>query len=423
MTVDKSRPSVLILGTGFGSVGVLQNINTEKFNITVISPRDYFLFTPLLTSTTYGHLRDDSISFDFSYFLKDKSVHYIKDKVIKINQKSNKVIVSTGDTYDYDYLIIAVGTTTNTFSIPGVEEHAFFMRDLKNTQEIKRHVREVFCSIDRNTTKESLLQKLAFVVIGGGPTGVEVAGEFQDWFQGEVSKKYPKLMNYCSVTLIHNGPYLLNNFITETSKDLCYRTEQCLQNNNVNVELNTIVLKIIDDKQCLVKNTNTNRETILNYGTLIWCAGSEKTSLVKDLCKQLDKYQHETRGLNVDDKFTVLGTNNIYAIGDSIYSAELPPKASSAMKAGSYLAQEIFNKGFFGPEKKNYEPMKIKKRNGNLTYVTKGLTVVESGEIKDISFYYTLRRRYVYFSSLPTFKTKILLLANWLGLLCSKVFN
>ena len=146
----QNKPRILILGTGWGSVHFLQNINNRDYDITIVSPRSYFLFTPLLPSTANGHLADDSITVPIGTLVdkkKGSNVTYLDGEATKIAPEKNTVTVKTAaeeQEIQYDYLIVSVGAVTNTFGIPGVEGNAIYMKELEDTVKVRASLKHNF---------------------------------------------------------------------------------------------------------------------------------------------------------------------------------------------------------------------------------------------------------------------------------------
>lgn len=215
----------MILGSGWGAISFLQHIDSKNFNVTLVSPRNYFLFTPLLPSTPVGTVDEKSIIEPVVNFaLKKKgNVSYYEAEATSINPDRNTVTIKSVSTVSqlsqpdhhlglnqqdqaeikYDYLVTAVGAEPNTFGIPGVEKYGNFLKEIPHSLEIRKR----FLA---NIEKANLLPKgdperkrlLTIVVVGGGPTGVETAGELQDYVDQELKRFMPSIAEEVKIHLV-----------------------------------------------------------------------------------------------------------------------------------------------------------------------------------------------------------------------------
>ncbi|AGO11036.1 AaceriAFR447Cp [[Ashbya] aceris (nom. inval.)] len=357
------KPNVVILGSGWGAISFLKHIDARKYNVTVVSPRNYFLFTPLLPSTPVGTVDEKSIIEPVVNFaLKKKgNVSYYEAEATSINPDRNTVTIKSVSTVaqlshpdnhlgltqqdsaelKYDYLVSAVGAEPNTFGIPGVEEHGNFLKEIPHSFEIRKR----FLS---NVEKANLLPKgdperkrlLTIVVVGGGPTGVETAGEFQDYVDQDLKRFMPSIAEEVQIHLVEALPNVLNMF----EKKLTSYAQDVLQKTNIKLMLRTAVGKV--EKNHLIAKTKKEDGTVVEetipYGTLIWATGNKARPIVCDLFKKIPEQNNSTRGLAVDNFMLVKGTNNVFAVGDNAF-AGLAPTAQVAHQEAEYLAK-VFDK-------------------------------------------------------------------------------
>lgn len=420
----QNKPRILILGTGWGSVHFLQNINNRDYDITIVSPRSYFLFTPLLPSTANGHLADDSITVPIGTLVDKKkggNVTYLDGEATKIAPEKNTVTVTTAaeeQEIQYDYLIVSVGAVTNTFGIPGVEGNAIYMKELEDTVKVRaslKHNFETAASLPKDDPKRQ--QLLSIVVVGAGPTGTEVAGELKDYANGELAQAMPDVAGQVSVTLVEASSTVLNGFFTKDVEKLTRFTMDTLEENGVQVLLNTSVTEVDAEAVHVVSDKQT--ASAIPCGTLIWCTGSKQRGLVVDLCSQFAE-QTCPRGLLVDGTLLVQGSKNIFALGDATYTEGIAPTAQAARKQAEYLSRQVFN-CFHADLSQNTPPFKYV-CEGSMTYVAGNKAVAQFGEFHTGggALYCYLRRAY-YLSAIQSCRLKYRLLANWLGFGRSKV--
>ncbi|CCH60832.1 hypothetical protein TBLA_0D03320 [Henningerozyma blattae CBS 6284] len=358
-----SKPNIVILGSGWGAISFLKAIDTKKYNVSIVSPRNYFLFTPLLPSTPVGTVEEKSIIEPVVNFaLKKKgNVSYYESEATEINPERNTVTLKSISSIahlntdeaasnsnikhnqaaelKYDYLVSAVGAEPNTFGIPGVEKYGNFLKEIPDSLK----VRERFAA---NLEMANLLPKgdperkrlLSIVVVGGGPTGVETAGELQDYVHQDLQKFLPALAQEVQIHLVEALPSVLNMF----EKKLSSYAQSVLEDSSMKLWLKTAVSKVEADH--LVASTKledgTTKETTIPYGTLIWATGNKVRPVISSLFKKLPEQKDARRGLIVNEFLQVNGTRNVFAIGDNAFSG-LPPTAQVAHQQADYLAQSF----------------------------------------------------------------------------------
>lgn len=273
---DPTKKTIAILGTGWAATSLLENIDTDQYNVMVVSPRNYFLFTPLLPSCTVGTIELRSLMQPIRFFTRFKSreVQFIEadcrdinpiDKTITIEDISEIRGSSTLSKLSYDYLVYAVGAQNATFNIPGVREHACFLKEIHDARQIRTKL--IDCMETAAFPGQSEVEKdrlLHMVVVGGGPTGVEYAGELHDFLVEDLGTWYPDLAPNLRITLVEALPQILPMF----HKSLIEYTEKAFAQNKVSILTNTAV-KEIKEKSILVKEKSGEIKEI-PYGLLVW---------------------------------------------------------------------------------------------------------------------------------------------------------
>lgn len=202
------RKRLVILGTGWGSYSVLKFVDKKLFDVIVVSPRNHFLFTPLLCSTTVGTLEFRSIIEPVrNTGFRDEHHFQLAEAVALYPEDKKLVCVSTlnNDTYEfyYDKLVIGVGAVGNTFGVPGVYENAFFLKEIADARLIRNQILKNFeLAMQPGISLETKKQLLHFVIVGGGPTGVEFGAELYDFMKQDVTRLYSHEREHVRVTLV-----------------------------------------------------------------------------------------------------------------------------------------------------------------------------------------------------------------------------
>ncbi|KAJ3087529.1 NADH:ubiquinone oxidoreductase [Quaeritorhiza haematococci] len=344
---DHTKKTVAILGSGWAATSILKDLDTENWNVVCISPRNYFLFTPLLPSCTVGTIELRSIMQPIRYMtrLKKREVMFIEgecteidpeSKVITVQDNSELVGAVSKQSIPYDVLIVACGAENATFGIPGVKENACFLKETWDARKIRTRLMDCLETAAFPGQPESEVQRLLhMVVVGGGPTGVEYAAELHDFLNEDLVAWYPEMAGKIKITLIEALPHVLPMF----SKQLIEYTETTFAENKVDI-LNNTMVKEVRPKELVVLNKEKQIETI-PYGLLVWATGNTARPVVTSLIKQLDPaLQNQRRGLVVDDHLRVKGASMIYALGDAS-ATKYAPTAQVASRQGRFLAHHL----------------------------------------------------------------------------------
>ena len=291
--------NILIVGSGWASAAFIKNIDTNKYNLSVVSPSNKFIYTPLLANSIRKH-NDLEVNIESL-----NTISYIKDIVEDIDQAKNQIITKTKTKINYDYLILAHGSEINTFNINGVKENCNFIKLPNDAEEIKKKLKQ-------------LPPQSNIAVIGCGLTGSEIIGNLID---------YDKFNIYAI-----DG---LKRPLTTFNEEISDYTTKLWERNNVKMYMNNFVNKI-DENNIYFKNNN------LNYDMAIWCGGIKSSSFSNLINNKLNL--NCRFGIPVNKYLQVENTKNIYAIGDCAFSGN-PPTAQVAYQQGKYLAQH-FNNNF-----------------------------------------------------------------------------
>ena len=240
----------------------------------------------------------------------------------------------------FDMLVVGVGAENATFGIPGVREHSCFLKEVGDAQKIRKQIMDcVETATFKDQSPEERKRLLHTVVVGGGPTGVEFAGELQDFYNEDLRKWIPDIKEDFQVTLVEALPNVLPMF----SKQLIDYTESTFKEEHITIKTKTMV-KNVTDKSIeaeFTKPDGTKQTEVIPYGLLVWATGNAVRGVVKDLMAQIPAQKDARRGLNVNEYLVVNGTENIWAVGDCAV-ANYAPTAQVAAQEGAFLAR-LFN--------------------------------------------------------------------------------
>ncbi|KAJ1799721.1 NADH:ubiquinone oxidoreductase, partial [Coemansia sp. RSA 2399] len=346
---DSKKKTLVLLGTGWGSTTILKNIDTLRYNVVVVSPRNYFLFTPLLPSCTVGTTESRSIMEPIRHIVgrRGKAMRFyeaeckdidVAKKELKIEYNSNLVEgtnINATANIKYDYLVVGVGGTYNTFGTPGVEKYACFLKEMGDASKIRRRLKDTIekASFD-NISAEERSRLLNIVVVGGGPTGVEFAGELHDLITEDLSRWVPELSKQIKITLIEALPNVLPSF----GKKLVIYTEAMFKKCGISLRTSTKVHEV--KEKTLVVSDADGTQSEIPYGTIVWAAGISAREFAHTLRSKMPGVQTSTRGLIIDDYLRVKGTDAIWALGDCTVSKNAP-LAQVASQQGKWLSKTL----------------------------------------------------------------------------------
>ena len=210
------KPRVVLIGSGWASHAFSKVIDTELFDVTCISPRPFFVFTPMLPACSAGTIEYRSIIEPIR--ASNPEMNYIEGEVVDLDPLKNEVAVKAFDGKDkikvsYDALVYGVGAEVGDFGLAGVKKYCYFIKEIEDAKKLKKAILERFEKASLPGTSEHEKKKLLhFVIVGGGPTGVEFAGELADLTREEAAVIYPKLRSYVQISLINAGSGVLQAF-------------------------------------------------------------------------------------------------------------------------------------------------------------------------------------------------------------------
>ncbi|KAK2433428.1 external alternative NAD(P)H-ubiquinone oxidoreductase B2, mitochondrial [Trifolium repens] len=315
------KKKVVVLGTGWAATSFLKGLDASMYDVQVVSPRNYFAFTPLLPSVTCGTVEARSIVEPIRNIIKKSKgeIKFWEAECVKINAADKKVfcrsnienLVGGGDfSLDYDFLVVSVGAQVNTFNTPGVKENCHFLKNVEDAQKIRLSV--INClekAVLPSQSKEEQRSNLHFVIVGGGPTGVEFAAELHDYIQEDLINLYPTVKDKVKITLIQSGDHILNMFDERISTF----AEQKFRRDGIEVQTGCRVLSV-DDKEITMKVKSTGVVSSLPHGLIIWSTGISTLPVIREFMEEIGQTKRHV--LATDEWLRVQGCKDVFAIGD-----------------------------------------------------------------------------------------------------------
>lgn len=274
------------------------------------------------------------------YYEADATKIDHEKKVVYINDDSDIKGETSSTEVPFDMLVVGVGAENATFGIQGVKENSCFLKEVGDAQKIRKRIMDcVETASFKDQSPEERKRLLHMVVVGGGPTGVEFAGELQDFFEEDLRKWVPEITDNFHVTLVEAMDKVLPMF----SKQLIDYTEKTFKEESITIRTNTQVKKV-NEKTIEAewkKADGTKEKETIPYGLLVWATGNAVRPVVKDLMSQIPAQKDSRRGLAVNEYLVVNGAENIWAVGDCAI-ANYAPTAQVASQEGAFLAR-MFN--------------------------------------------------------------------------------
>lgn len=391
---------LVVLGTGFGAFNLVKHIR-GGYDITVVSPRNHFLFTPLLPSTTVGTIEFRSIIEPIRHARKDIRFYHAQATGLDTGRQCVFCTgVAEGHAFEvpYDTLVIAVGAVSNTFNVPGVAEHALFLKELHDARELRQRIIQCFERANLpGIPADERRRLLHFVICGGGPTGIEFAAELYDFIVEDLATSYHHLVPEARITIVEAMKEILNTF---DEKLRAYATN-LFRRQRISVLTESPVVRV-DEHILRLKDGSK-----LPFGLLLWSTGNGPTPFVGAI--DLPKDAHSR--IVVDSYFRVKGFEHVYALGDCsvVEGAELPATSQVAQQQGKYLAQAFARRAQMHP----IEPFTYK-HLGMLAYVGSNRALADLAHFKGRGWTTWLFWRSAYLSRIVSVKNKVLVLFDWI---------
>lgn len=347
------RPRIVVLGSGWAAHSFIKVIDASKYDVTVISPRNFYFFTPLLAATAVGTIEFRSVVDPIRR--ANPLVNFYEAACTGVDLDRNEVqcipvrgggdperaaVKSATESFNiaYDYLLVTVGEKAGTFGVPGVATYAHFLKEIGDSVRLRRAIVQAFeAAALPGQSDEDRRARLHFVVTGGGATGCEFAGELSDFVLRDLRAKYPALLPLTRVTLLQSRNALLTTFEAR----LQARALDNFYLRRVDVRLNVRVINVTKDAVHLSDGVT------LRYGVLVWAAGNAPRDITTAISNAVVKRTGEDaqppprRKLTVDSWLRVQGANRVFALGDcaSFVDGPLPATAQVAGQQGAYMAR------------------------------------------------------------------------------------
>ena len=399
---QSSFPRIIIIGGGFGGIALAKKLSKKEVQVVLLDRHNYHTFQPLLYQVSTGGLEPDSIAYPIRKVLQGYPNFYFRlAEVMQIDAKERRVMTNIGS-IGYDYLVVATGSKTNYFGNKSIQEKGMAMKTIPQSLNLRSLILENF---EQALLTDDLHQRDAlmnFVIVGGGPTGVELAGALAEIKKGILPKDYPDLdTRRAQINLVQGGDRIL----PAMSEVASHKAERFLEGLGVNVWKN---IRVMDYDG---KRVTTNTKTHFDTATLIWAAGVQAVDI-----PGLDGEELLTMGnrLKVNQYHQVEGYEEIFAVGDvaqmetEAFPHGHPMMAQPAIQQGRNLGDNLVRL----LENKPMKPFKYRDK-GSMATVGRNKAVVDLPKVKFQGVFAWFVWMFVHLYFLIGFRNRVVVFINW----------
>jgi NADH:ubiquinone reductase (non-electrogenic) len=393
-------PRIVVLGSGWAGFSFLSHFPRALAELTLVSPRNYFLFTPLLPSAVSGTVEFRSILEPTRRRLRQVRILDAFADRVDLHAKRIACRGAVGMepfTLDYDILVIAVGARVADYGVPGVAEHTHPLTSVEDGRDIRRGILEQLALAEvPGLTEDEIRRRLTFVICGAGPTGVEVAAEIQELLQHELRRSYPRLAPLARIILIEAQERILTSFAEALSE----YAKKTFRRDGISVRTGAVVSSI---ERGLVRLASGEE---ISCGFIVWAAGNAPTELTTSLGIAMTPAGR----IKVGTDLLVPGHQDIYALGDCAAAGDppMPATAQIAQQQGKYLAKAIANR-LKGKPVRPFQQRDF----GMLAYLGAGKALADLPQAKWAGWTAWLFWRSVYITKLVSLSNKVKVLFDW----------
>ncbi|MFK5855644.1 MAG: NAD(P)/FAD-dependent oxidoreductase [Bacteroidota bacterium] len=398
---ENNKKRVIIVGNGFAGLKLMRKIGCDGFQIVILDKNNFHQFQPLLYQVATAGLEPSAISFPIRKILQnDDDVHFRIAELTEIFSDKKEISTNIGN-IKYDYLVLAIGANTNFFGQKNIEQHALSMKTASDAILIRNTILENFEKALLQTNQDKISEYMNIVLVGGGPTGVELCGALAEMKKYIFPKDYPELdLSKMRIVLFEASPSLLAGMSDQSSKNALLYLEKL----GVEVKLNTRVedyngsyLKISDGSTIATK-------------TVVWAAGVKANSVIGL------KEESFGRGgrIRVDRYNRVIGYKHIYALGDlcimetAKYPNGHPQVAQVAIQQANFLANNLHKlKAGLKPKEFEYTD------KGSMATIGRNLAVADLPYGKLKGFFAWVLWSFVHLFTIVGVKNRLSVFMNW----------
>ncbi len=404
----KQPPHVVIVGGGFGGLETAMRLRKAAVRVTLVDRHNYHLFQPLLYQVATGGLSPANIATPLRSILRRQmNCEVLMAEVTDIDISNRRLVLADGE-LQYDILVLAAGATHSYFGRDDWEPLAPGLKTIGDATNIRRRIYLAFEAAERETDAEVRRALMTFVVVGGGPTGVELAGALSEIADHTLAHDFRHIQPQdARIMLIEAAPHVLNHYPEDLSKKAAEKIRQL----NIEVHPHTKVTEITSDH---VRIACDNVETVVPTRTVLWGAGVQSNPLGRKLASACGLETDRAGHVPVDDQLNVAGHENVFVIGDMATclgedGKPLPGLAAVAMQQGAYVAKVIAGRARGKPVTKSFHY----RDKGTMATIGRAAAVAQIGKWQFCGFFAWLLWLFVHLMLIVQFQNRILILLQW----------
>lgn len=405
---EKQSPhQVVIIGGGFGGLYAAQSLKNAPVEVTLIDKRNFHLFQPLLYQVATGKVSPADISSPLRAILShQKNTKVLMGEVTDIDPKKQTVQLHN-ETLSYDTLLVATGVSHHYFGNEHWAEKAPGLKTVEDALEIRRRIFLAFEAAEKETDPEKRRAWLTFVIVGGGPTGVELAGSLAELAYSTLKQDFRHIDTSETRILLLEG---MDRVLPPYPPELSAKAQDSLEHLGVTVQTKTLVTNIADNVVTIRRGDRTEE---IPAQTILWAAGMKASGMGKVLAENTDVQLDRAGRVMVEPDLSISGYPNIFVIGDlANFSHQdgkpLPGVAPVAMQEGQYVARLIKKR------LKNETLPAFRYLNyGSLAVIGRNAAVVDLGFVKFSGILAWLAWVFVHILFLIEFDNKLIVMIQW----------
>jgi NADH dehydrogenase len=400
---------VVIIGGGFGGLAVARHLQQLDVHVTLVDRRNFHLFQPLLYQVATGGLSPANISVPLrALFKRRKNVEVLLGCVNDIEVTNRTVTMECGKRIPYDYLVVATGASHNYFGHPEWEAFAPGLKSIEDALHIRSRVLDIFEQAELEMELEKQRDLMRFVVIGGGPTGVELAGALGEIAHQTLRDNFRHIDPAdAEIMLLEATPSILSSY----DPDLVQKTRGALHRLGVSVRERTLVKEVKDGE--IVVESDAGIE-VIKSSCVIWAAGVQASPLGRVLARQTDATLDRAGRIQVNPDLTLPNAPHIFVIGDLAHveqeGALVPGTAPAAMQMGEHVASVLRER--LGPDSKGVGAFQFHDK-GAMATVGRAFAVVQLRRWKFSGFAAWITWLWVHIFYLAQFTNRLLVVIQW----------
>ncbi|MEN9871469.1 MAG: hypothetical protein RLZZ171_2461, partial [Cyanobacteriota bacterium] len=339
-TEQAALPHVVIVGGGFGGLYAAKSLKDAPVKVTLIDKRNFHLFQPLLYQVATGTLSPADIASPLRVILsKHKNTQVLLDKVVDIDPDAKKVYLENREALNYDALVVATGVSHHYFGNDQWQDDAPGLKTVEDALEMRRRIFTAFEAAEKEPDPEKRQALLTFVVVGGGPTGVELAGAIAEIAHQSVKDDFRDLDTTQAKILLFEG---MERILPPYPEECSVQAQKSLEKLGVDVQTKTLVINIADNSVTYRQGETTQT---VNAHTILWAAGVRASFMGKVLADRTKAELDRAGRVVVESDLSIKAYPDVFVIGDLAnfphQGRPLPGVAPVAMKEGEYVADLI----------------------------------------------------------------------------------